>query len=438
MEQVLTAFEREAARHLGPTLEWAATRVPYYAKAWGARWRRVRGPAELPRLPLLTKELALAHQRGLVARGTGPFAGVVSSGTQPRDGVLRVPRTEAEEEALAGWLSARRGGEEGGSLVLEVRAVHHGVDHLAPRPGWLRVPWSYSKNALRLVEAVLSRPQPDGRRVRRLLINAGALMPLTAHLLERGVSPRRFRVAGVSTTGFRLSPHWRARVEDAWGAPVFDNYSLSEVPGAALECRACGFNHWLPPPLWPEVVDARSRRPLARGTGVLVLTTLFPFVQAMPLIRYWTGDLVELGPPCRETGERGVRFRGRLGQSLLAPRAPPGEGVLVAAQDVVDALEAEALVARHPHPVEALGLVRSTDCGAVKFELSRGKGARLRVELKFDPRAYPLEAEALGRRVARRLIHASPALRALERTGRGELEVALVGPGALTRPWTKW
>lgn len=400
--------------------------------------RRLAGAESLGDVPFLTKREALAHQRALVARGTPAFTGVVSSGTQVKDGVLRVPRTAAEAQALDEWLGGAGEAQDDG-LVLEVRAVHHGVEHLAPRPHWLRVPWSYSKNAFRLVESLLSRPQPGGQRVARLLINAGALMPLTAHLLERGVDARRFGVRGISTTGFRLSPHWRARVREAWGAPVFDNFSLSEIPSPALECPRCGFNHWLPPPVWPEVVDPVTRAPVRRGVGVLVLTTLWPFVQAMPLLRYWTGDLVEVGPACPETGERGVRFRGREGQSVLGP-----DGVLVAAQDVVDALEAEPLVARHPHPVEQLGLTRATDCGAVKFELSGPPGRRgagdvtLRVELKFDPRAYPADAEALGQRVAHALLLASPPLRRRERARTGELVVDLVGPGTLTRPWTKW
>lgn len=420
----MSPFEREAARFLSPTLAWAREHVPYYAK-------RLRRGATLASLPFLTKDEAIAHQRSLRARGLGAFAGVLSSGTQPRAGVLRVPRIPAEEDALRDWLGPEPAGS---SLVLEVRAIHHGVEHLAPRADWLRVPWSYSRNAFRLVESVLSKPQPDGRRVQRLLINAGALMPLTAHFLARGVDARRFRLRGISTTGFRLSPHWRERVEAAWGAPVFDNFSLSEVPSAALSCPGCGFNHWLPPPLWPEVVSPRSRAPVRSGTGVLVLTTLYPFVQAMPLLRYWTGDLVQLGPRCMETGERGFRFRGRVGQSVLH-----GDAVLVAAQDVVDALEAEPLVARHLHPVEQLGLLGPSDCGAVKFELASSRaGPRLRVELKFDPRAYPSEAQALGRRVAAALLEASPPLRKLERAHRGELDVELLGPGSLSKPWTKW
>ena len=104
-----------------------------------------------------------------------------------------------------------------------------------------------------------------------------------------------------------------------------------------------------------------------------------------------------------------------------------------------NALEAEPLVARHPHPVEQLGLVRSVDCGAVKYELARVKrDVVVRVELKFDPKAYPAEADALGWRIAHALLGASLSLRRLERARKGELVIDLVGPGTLTRPWTKW
>lgn len=422
-------------RLLEQTLAWAAREVPWYA-------RRLRGEkrldaAALRRLPFLTKDEAVRHQGALLARGVSPvFEGVISSGTTPRDRPLRVPRTEDELAACEAASAPPTG-----RLVLEVRAVHHGLSHLAAREGWLRVPWTYSANAVRLVEDLLSRPQPGGRRITDLLINAGALMPLTVALLEKGRDPRDFGLEAISTTSFRLSPWWKAHVERRWGARVWDNYSLSEIPTPALECGRCGFNHWLSPPLFAEVVDPATQRPLSEGTGALALTTLVPFVQAMPLLRYWTGDLVELGPSCAAAGARGIRFRGRLGQSLVRPTRRGGE-VLVAAQDAIDFLEGEPLVARHAHPCETLGVIPDSGCGAVKLELSFDGGRparpRARVELAFDPVAHAEASEDLGRRFGAHLLEKSPALARLERSGRGVLTVDLVGPGTLKRAWTKW
>jgi hypothetical protein len=266
-----------------------------------------------------------------------------------------------------------------------------------------------------------------------LLINAGALMPLCVALQEKGVDPRSFGLRAISTTSFRLSPHWKQHVERTWRARVWDNYSLSEIPTPALECPECGFNHWLSPPTIAEVVDVGTKKPLRQGLGALVLTTLYPFVQAMPLLRYWTGELVELGPRCRLAPEVGVRFRGRLGQSLVR-----GSEVLVAAQDAIDFLEGEALVARHLHPCETLGRIPESGCGGVNLELSWARRQPLaRVELAFDPKAFPVQAEELGERFGAALLARSLALRKWEKSGRGVLTIDLVGPGTLKRAWSK-
>ncbi|MFZ5470095.1 MAG: hypothetical protein ACOZIN_11725 [Myxococcota bacterium] len=422
---------------LGPTLEHAATRVPYYRKRWGARPKQLR----LTRLPFLTKDEAIAHQEELLAGERFAYVGAVSSGTMHGDQrPLRVLRTEVEKKALDDFLAMHerppRARRHPG-WVLEVRAMHHGIPLGPPFADRLRMPWTYTANALRLLEEMLSRPQADGRWVTSLVIGAGALMPFTAHLLERGVDPSRWKVRTIGTTGFRLSPHWRRLVAEVFDAAVLDNYSLSEFESPALECQRCGYNHWLPPPLYFEVVDAHTRQALERGTGVLVLTGLFPFAQAMPLVRYWTGDLVELGPRCAEGQDIGIRFRGRLSESLVLDGR-----VLVASQDVVDFLEGRPEVARHPHPMETLGLIRSPEAGAVKFEARLNEARRviahITVELRFDPKVFSSEAEAVGRGLARYLLSKSPILRRLERRKEGELQVHLTGPGGVTQRWSKF
>lgn len=421
------------ARLLPLTLAWAARAVPYYRRALKGR------PLRLEALPFLDKPTAIAHQARLLAGPREAFTGVVSSGTHHGGALLRVPHGDDETAAAHAFLAARAGPRPARpGWVLEVRAAHHGVVG-PPAPGRLVVPWTYSAQSLRHVEALLAGPQPDGRRVTAMVIGAGALLPLTTWLLSRGVDARRFRLAALGTTSFRLAPRWRALVEEVWGCRAFDNFSLSELPTPALECDACGFNHWLGPPVVAEVVEPATRRPLRAGTGVLVVTTLAPFVTRMPLLRYWTGDVVTLGPRCARAGERGFRSRGRLAQSLWTPR----DGLLVAALDVADFLEGRPEVARHPHPMEVLGLVPPGDCGAVKFELAlagtaRRRVARVRVELRFDPLVFSDEAGALGEALAAHLLAASPALRRLEASGRGELEVALERPGALERRWVKF
>ena len=96
-------------------------------------------------------------------------------------------------------------------------------------------------------------------------------------------------------------------------------------------------------------------------------------------------------------------------------------------------------MARHPHALELLGLVRSPDIGAVKFELDAPAPfhPRVSVELRFDPHVHPGPARALAEELGEALLSASPALRRLEEEKRGALEIHVTGPGRLTRRWSK-
>ncbi len=404
-----SGIERLRRELLPGTLEHAATHVPYYRRRWGSKWKRVKRPDDLHLLPLLTKDEAIAHQRELLAGRQRAYGGTISSGTMHGEKPpLRVLHTADEARALDDF-RRRHAGPPGAhrplpGFVLEVRAMHHGMPEGPPAPGRVRVPWTYTANALRLIRELLAAPQADGSRAMAMNIGAGALMALTAWLTERGDDPKDFRLQEISTYGFRLSPRWRAHVERVWRTRIWDNFSLSELKTPAVECSACGWFHWLEPPLVFEVVD-----------HALVLTGLFPFVQAMPLVRYTTGDCVELGPRCRAVGDRGFRFRGRMRQCVFDARGK----LVVSAQDVQDFLEDQPLVAREPHPCNLLGLVKSPDIGSVKFELDVAK-RRARVELRCDPLLFPETRRAFEPWFTRH-----------------KLQLQLVGPGTLAKPASK-
>lgn len=407
------------------TLERAAA-LPYYRAAWGKRWKR-----GLTALPLLTKAEAVQHQRELLAPGVGPFVGVISSGTQHGDKApLRVPETDAEVEAFGEFARGRatRGLAAPRGLSLEVVSMQHGFPSGPAPDGVLRVGWSFSLTTLQVIRDLLL--VREGRRgVETVVIGAGALPALTAWLYEQDFDFGKLKVTDIGTTGFALSPHWKARVEALWGARVWNNFSLSELAAPAPECESCGHHHWLWPANLTEVLHPKTRAPLWTGVGELVVTTLYPFVQAMPLIRYATGDLVELGPQCRALRERGFKMRGRLAQCVLSPR-----GELIASPlDVEAFLDGLPDVDRLPHPDAKLGLVKSVDVGVPRFELQPKKGgAEVRFEVRFHPALFPQRADALARGLVQHLRRAAPAARS------AALEVQAVRRGTLTRRWSKF
>jgi phenylacetate-CoA ligase len=139
---------------------------------------------------------------------------------------------------------------------------------------------------------------------------------------ERGVAPGdlslRFALLGAEP----WTEAMRNEIDERLGVRSTNLFGLSEVigPGVSCECveeRAGSHvneDHFL-----PEVVDPLTGEPLPESEeGVLVFTTLTK--QALPLIRYWTGDIASLGSEpcsCGRTLVRMSLIKGRADDMLI-------------------------------------------------------------------------------------------------------------------------
>ena len=114
----------------------------------------------------------------------------------------------------------------------------------------------------------------------------------------------------------------RAEIEGNLGLSATDNYGLSEVigPGVSGECNEnkhgmhIAEDHFL-----VEIIDPETLEPLDYGEqGELVITTLTK--EAVPLLRFRTGDITRLNPencPCGRTLARMERIHGRTDDMLI-------------------------------------------------------------------------------------------------------------------------
>ena len=134
---------------------------------------------------------------------------------------------------------------------------------------------------------------------------------------ERGIAPEalslRLAIVGAEPWTERM----RAEIDAGLGVRCSNVFGLSEVigPGVSCECveeRAGSHvneDHFL-----PEIVDPETGEQVAEGEeGVLVITTLTK--EALPLVRYWTGDICTLSHrPCA-CGRTLVRMGPIVGRS---------------------------------------------------------------------------------------------------------------------------
>ena len=142
------------------------------------------------------------------------------------------------------------------------------------------------------------------------------LKALTVYLMDDGFDLAGSPVRTIALFGGHVTPNRKRLLSRLWQARVQDNYSLTEVFGGATECGIGG--PWIfDPHVVAEVVHPRTFEPVTSGVGVLLLTTLYPFVQQMPLVRYCTNDLVEVVETGDQDGAPVVRYVGRVPRSIL-------------------------------------------------------------------------------------------------------------------------
>jgi len=134
---------------------------------------------------------------------------------------------------------------------------------------------------------------------------------------RRDLAVRRIFVAGEPGGSI---PETRTRIEDLWGASVYDYYGLSDIFGScAGMCEQKDGLHWAEDHILVEVLDPATHDPVAEGErGELVLTTLRK--SARPMIRFRTSDIVSFtSAPCR-CGRTSIRMQGvhgRLDEMLI-------------------------------------------------------------------------------------------------------------------------
>jgi phenylacetate-CoA ligase len=385
---------------------WAAGRVPFYREAFGAAGvdaDAIKSVDDLRRLPFTRKsDLRDHYPWGLFAVPQRELARIhASSGTKGKPTVVGYTRGDLEvwREVMARSLAA--GGAEPGQLIQIAYGYglftgglgfHDGAEHM----GLTVVPVS-SGNTLRQI-LLLQDFRPQG-----LACTPSFALHIGEAMRDEGVDPRS---VGLRYGLFGAEP-WtdamRGQLEALWGITAVDFYGLSEIigPGVAVECAEArrglhiAEDHFL-----PEVIDPVSGEPRPAGAeGELVLTCLTK--QALPMIRYRTGDVTSLDSepcPCGRTSIRMARIKGRSDDMLVIKGVNVYPSQLEAAlltmpelaphyQLVVDKSHAFPTIAVHVEPSEEL--VRSWggfDSGRPEVTaLSMRVGELLRAHLSLNP-----------------------------------------------------
>ena len=292
-------MRRHQLAGLRATVALAAARSPFYAERLaGLDARALDSLDELSALPFTTAD----HLRDQAVRlRCVPASEVDRIVTLPTSGTTGEPKriefSAADQE-------------------LTVDFFQHGMSVLAgPRdrvaillPG--ERPGSVGELLARGLERLGATPLPYGPvrdvaaaldHLERERASVVVGIPVQVLALAR-LSVAQGRTVGVKTVLLSTDHVPRAIVtalERAWGCRVFNHYGTTEMGlGGGVDCAAHAGLHLREADLLFEVVDPRTGAPLPAGSeGEIVFTTLTR--EAMPLIRYRTGDLGSfVAEPC--------------------------------------------------------------------------------------------------------------------------------------------
>lgn len=155
---------------------------------------------------------------------------------------------------------------------------------------------------------------------------------------------------------------------------------MSEVFGGALR-RDGSDSFVLDPFVLGEVVDDAGCPVSVGEAGELTLTELFPFVQAQPLVRYRTGDIVGVAPS--SNGDLAFQWWGRRSRCARPDDSPTWA---VAYSALSDLLSMHPLVARQSYR-PGIQLISSNDVGppVFRFEFAESRILRVEVGLRAGP-----------------------------------------------------
>ena len=309
---------------LRATLQVVHDRVPFYQRVFqelDILPADIQSIEDLVRFPFTVKDdLRRDYPYGMLAV---PLSDVVrihsSSGTTGRPTVVGYTKRDLETwtELIARVLTAGGVTREdivqvsfGYGLFTGGFGFHYGAERI----GATVIPVS-SGNTSRQVSIM----EELGTTV--LVGTPSYALHLSEAMAEAGIDPRSLALRLGLFGAEPWSERMRAEIEGRLHISATDNYGLSEVmgPGVSMECECKAGMHINEDHFLAEIIDPDTGDRLSPGmTGELVITTLTK--EAVPLIRYRTGDITEITREpcaCGRTFSRMAKPSGRTDDMLI-------------------------------------------------------------------------------------------------------------------------
>ena len=289
-------------------------RVPFYRSALDERGLKpgdIKSIDDITKLPITKKtDLRDHYPTGLFAVPMEEVARIhASSGTTGRPTIVGYTKKDIETFAEVNARCLAAAGAEPGM-------VFHNAYGYGLFTGGLGLHYGGERLGLTVIPVSGGMTERQVTLIQDLQPKVISCTPSYAQTLaeamrEKGIAPEETSLEVAVLGAEPWTDAIRADVEAGLGVKATNIYGLSEIigPGVSNEDvnEQAGSYIW-EDHFYPEILNPETGEPAREGEdGVLVITTLTK--EALPLLRYWTGDITNLR---REVGASG-RTHARMG-----------------------------------------------------------------------------------------------------------------------------
>lgn len=393
----------------------------------------------LPEIPLLTKESLCGH---VTALRTSVSTGILQYTTGTTGIPSSVYRSNLEISFLKQFYSSLQGILNGSTdnprpLILTLANLYHGNVIDIPLSGYRISTGLFDPVLLNQIMYWLTTPHGIPGVENSISTITGlyqSVQWLTIMLIGKDFDFSKCKVKRIYSVGGFVTSRWKRLMETLWSAEIIPVYSLTEVFTHSNCCLLCGSYHFLPNVI-PEMICPVEQTPMTEGTGELVLTGLYPFIQGQPAIRFATRDLFHLTKNRCPYGDS-FEYLGRVDHSLIfkMPDLPP---VVIGSAVIHDILDNEPDVATFPFFDNLPGIYDNGTVGKPKHTMTRSvnpngiASVRVEIELQYNPLFYQEQAMKLKKKILRKICQKVPSLNNAMKEGLVNIELAFGPPGFL-------
>lgn len=279
-------------------IEYAALHSPYYQKKWasiGFDWTSFKSIEDLKRLPLTSKD---DLQRENDAFLSVPTASIIdyssTSGTLGKPVSFPLSQKDLERLSLNEYLSLKATGVTAGTKILLTTTMDKqfmaglayflgaqklGASVIRSGPGLPSMKWD-----------AIQTLKPE-----YMIAVPSFVLKMIDYAKEHGIDYQSSSIKKILCIGEPIrNPDFTnnvlgQRILEQWNVKLYSTYASTEKGTAFTECEEGKGGHVLEELIYVELLDDQGNPVPAGAEGEVVITTFG--VEAMPLIRYKTGDI---------------------------------------------------------------------------------------------------------------------------------------------------